>query len=170
MTLMHKMFTALVIIGASMSLTYARQASLATITVQFRFAESAPGKGLTGAIVHGTNERVYLHKECIVSQKDIIEARVVESDNLLGGTSRYVEVIFTKDAAERLAKATKVGIGRLLAIVVDGEVVSAPVVHGTIYERAAISSEKMSKEEAERIAAALSQISFPRTHKPPTTR
>jgi SecDF, P1 head subdomain len=76
-------------------------------------------------------------------------------EEILGGTSRYEEVVFTKDAARRITKATQGHRGRRLAILVNGKLISAPVVRGGIFDKAAISRESITKDEAERIAATL---------------
>ena len=128
------------------------------VRVEFRWAETFPGKGLTEATVLGTGEKIYLHKEVIITNKDIIEARAV-NDPLKKDGIYQVKLVFTKQAAARMAKSTPVRGGQRLAILVDGKVVSAPFIHGSLYDRVAISGDTITKEDAERIARALNQRS-----------
>ena len=132
------------------------------LAVEFRLAETAIAKGLTKAVVVNSDQTVYLHKEAIITNKDIVEANAVQVLWQLGDPnpdtspgSFKVNVVFTKEAAARMSRVTARNQGKMVAIVLDGNVISAPVISGTIHDRAAISSAGMTKEEAERIAASL---------------
>lgn len=67
-------------------------------------------------------------------------------------------MVFTKQAAERLAKATERSDGKRLAILVDGRVISAPFLSGSIHDKAVITGE-ITKVEAERLANELNRAS-----------
>lgn len=45
------------------------------IQVEFHWAEGVPGKGRTEARVPKTGESIYLHKEALITNQDIIEAK-----------------------------------------------------------------------------------------------
>ena len=130
------------------------QSSQQRVTVEFRLAETAAGEGLTKASVPGTDEHVYLHKESLITNRDIVKAHVVE-DPFMKDQMYSVHVEFTKEGAERMSKATQAHYAKPLAILVDGKVISAPIVFETISDRAAITG-RMTKEEAERIAKGIS--------------
>lgn len=157
MGLLHRTACVLVTLFVCSGHGFPFQSSKAKVLVEFRWAETTPAKGLTEVKVPGTNEKVYLHKRRVLSNKDIVEARSVDSVNLLGGRSLYVEVVFTKAAARRMTRATQHGNGKLLVILIDGRIVTALTIHGMIYDRASISSESMTKEQADTIAAALNR-------------
>ena len=129
--------------------------------VEFRWAEAAPGKGLAQVRVPKTGERLYLHREVVITNEDIIEAQPLEDPDTKGGYK--VSLVFTKQAAERMAKAAQQRTGRRLAVLLDGKVISAPFVSGSIYDKAAITGQ-ITKDEAERIAEALNQASRKRSH------
>jgi hypothetical protein len=76
--------------------------------IEFRLAESEPAEGLTRATVEGKDEKVYLHREAIITNNDIIKACVVK-DKYEGTFS--IEVFITKEGAEKLARATEEHIG-----------------------------------------------------------
>jgi preprotein translocase subunit SecD len=61
-------------------------------------------------------------------------------------------VIFSEEAAARMLRATEQHLGRPLAILLDGELVAAPVVRSPISDSAVITG-RYSRADAERIAA-----------------
>ena len=142
------------------------------VKIEFRLAESEPAEGLTRATVVGKDEKVYLHREAVITNREIVEARVVKCPyftnrpragvaRILGKKVRVwsfdidnlfrIEVVFTKDGAEKMAGATEEHIGRPMAILIDGKVIEAPVVTARIYDKAAITG-SFTEKEAERIA------------------
>lgn len=126
------------------------------IQVEFHWAEGAPGKGLTEARVPKTGESIYLHKEALITNQDIIEAQALEDSSTRGGYK--IALVFTKQAAERMAKATERSDGKRLAVLVEGRVISAPFLSGSIHDKAVITGE-ITKVEAERIASELNRAS-----------
>jgi preprotein translocase subunit SecD len=114
---------------------------------ELRRAEAKPAAGLTEAKVAGKDEKVYLHKEVELTDKDIAKANVIE-DELHGPT---LEIIFTKEAQKKIAKMTEEHMGKPLAILVDGKVVGAPIVRDKLTEKA-ILTRMFTKEEAEKLA------------------
>jgi len=114
--------------------------------VEFRRAERKPAEGLTEAIVAGTADKVYLHKSADATNADIIEARAAED----GQQRPAVEIIFTKEGAKKMAKLSEQHKDKPLAILVDGKVISAPVVRAQFSERALIGG-NFTKEEVARL-------------------
>ncbi len=67
-------------------------------------------------------------REIIVSNEDIAQSRVIQGD----GPSRFgVGVEFNAAGARKMLQATAGHVGRPVAIIIDGEVVTAPVAQGT---------------------------------------
>jgi preprotein translocase subunit SecD len=114
------------------------------VKVEFRRAETKPGEGLTEATVAGTKEKVYLHKTADVTAEDIAEARPAED----GRGKPAVEVIFTKEGGKKMAKLSEQHREKPLAILVDGKVISAPVVRAKFAERALITGTFTDEEVA----------------------
>jgi hypothetical protein len=121
----------------------------AAANVEFRLAESQPGDGLFEVSVVGTPRKVYVHRDALVTNKDIAEARVVADDG-----EPAVEVTFALPAQQRIRQATAGHLGKPLAILVDGEVINAPIVRFQISDSARIYG-RFTREEAERIARSL---------------
>jgi hypothetical protein len=121
------------------------------VTVEFRLAEASRGEGLVEAKVAGTSRTIFLHKETLLSSQDIAEARVVLDER----DEPAVEVRFVPAVHQKVREATEAHRGKPLAILVDGRVVTAPIVRWRIGESARIRGD-FSREEAERIARGLS--------------
>jgi TonB family protein len=120
----------------------------AATTLEVRLAESQPANGLREAVLEG-GQRIYMRPDAVVSGADVTGASVVDS----GG--RYsINVSFSAAASNRLAEATRGHIGRPVAIVLDGTVISAPTLRSTIRGSAVISGD-FTRGQAERIAAGL---------------
>ena len=100
-------------------------------------------------------EIVYLHKRAIITDRDIIWARVGEEPNVFG--LYEVSVGFNKIAAKRMAAATEPRKG-LLAMLIDGKVIAAMSIHTRIDDKAIISG-PMTKKESEDLATMLNKIS-----------
>jgi hypothetical protein len=119
----------------------------AAIRFEVRLAEERPAPGLHAAKVSGSGRLVYLYNEAIVSNQDITAARVVPGD----GPSQYgVSIEFNAAGAEKMRATTGKHIGRPVAIILDGQVVLAPVLRSRI-GAAAMLSGNYSRAQAERI-------------------
>lgn len=118
--------------------------------VEFRRAETSPAKGLVEAKVEGTNNKVYLHKEAEIAADDIDSARV--GDDGFGNPA--IEFTLTKEGGKKLAKLSDDHRNKPLAIVVDGKVISAPIIRAKISEKALITG-KFTQKEAEQIVRAI---------------
>jgi preprotein translocase subunit SecD len=95
---------------------------------------------------------VYLHDEIIVTNGDISQSRVVPGDR----PSRFgVGVEFNAEGAAKMRQATGSHVGRPLAILIDGDVVTGPVLRSPIGSSALISGD-YTKAEADRIANGIS--------------
>jgi len=123
----------------------------ALVKFELRRAETRPAKGLTEAVVEGTGQKVYLHKEVALTNLDVARAEV----KLEPGQAPAVEVTLTERGAERLAKLTERHQGKPLAILLDGKVVATPVVRATISGGQALITADFTREKAERIAQGL---------------
>ena len=98
-----------------------------------------------------SGRRIYLHPETILTNSDIAAAQVVPGNS----ASRFgVAVSLTRDGASKMFSATQSHIGKPIAILVDGQVVTAPTVRAAISTTGVISGD-FTKIEADRIAAGL---------------
>jgi preprotein translocase subunit SecD len=123
----------------------------AAIRFEVRLAEDRPTAGLREARIAGSDRVIYLHPEIIVTNTDIAQSSVVQSSVALGGPSRFgVGVRFTAEGAQKIREATATHVGRPVAILIDGDVVTAPVLKSPISTSAVISGD-YTQADAERI-------------------
>jgi preprotein translocase subunit SecD len=117
------------------------------VKLEFRIVETEPAEGLAEMTFPGTGESLYLHDEILLSNADVDTARVTT----LNGRPA-VEVIMTEDGAKKFALLTRKNIGKRVGILVDGKLVTAPVIRSQIFRGKALINGDFTREEAERIA------------------
>lgn len=117
----------------------------ASVRFEVRLAEERPAPGLHEAKVSGTGRTIYLHDEAVVTNGDISAARA----NRVGSVYEVL-VEFNASGAEKMRVATGKHIGKPVAILIDGEVIMAPVLRDPIDNSAEITG-NFTKAEAERV-------------------
>ena len=137
------------------------QTSQPPVRVEFHQASANPSPGLIEATYPPTNTKVYIFPEAIIANKDILEASVRGGVPGIGkGGERKefygIHISFTKEAGERMAKFTSQHIGEMLAILIDGKVISVVTIQQEMHDKVQLVG-AISKEEAERIAHALNR-------------
>ncbi len=103
--------------------------------VSVRWAESEPAPNLIEASVVGSSERIFLHPESIITAEDILHADGVIS---VSTHEPILMLLFTPEGEKKIATASSQGIGRRMALVIDGRVICALRVRGAIQKGAAI--------------------------------
>ena len=94
--------------------------------VSFRLAEVVQADGLVEAIDPDREKRIYLHKNELLTEKDVKSVCFSDDKNGRIGLTLH----FDADAENRIRAATKAHIGKPIAILLDGKVISAPeIVH-----------------------------------------
>src|SRR6266404_4272079 len=100
----------------------------AAVRFEVRLAEDKPAPGLREVKVSGSDRSIYLHDEVVVSNSDIAAARLVQ-----GSPAQYsVGIEFNASGAEKMRAATGGHMGKPMAILLDGQVVMAPVVRASL--------------------------------------
>jgi preprotein translocase subunit SecD len=117
----------------------------AAVRFEVRLAEDGPAPGLREAKVSGTDRSIYLHDEVVVTNGDISAARSVP----VGGEYNII-VEFNASGAGKMRVATGEHIGKPVAILLDGQVIMAPVLRSPIDTSAEITG-NFTKADAERI-------------------
>lgn len=123
----------------------------AAVRFEVRLAERKPAPGLREAKIAGTRDLIYLHDEVIVTNSDIAQAKVIPQAN---GSDFKIGVTLNPAGARKMHTFTENHIGKIAAILIDGEVVAAPVVTSPIAESAVIDGH-LTKKEAEKIVAGM---------------
>jgi preprotein translocase subunit SecD len=119
---------------------------------EIRRAEDTPGPGLVEATEERTGEKVYLYPEVIVTNTDIIEARAEKDD---ADEYYHVNLNLSNEAGARMAEVSGRHVGRPLAILINGKVVSVAIVISKMSDKGQISGQ-FDETKAQRIAQGLS--------------
>ena len=120
----------------------------AAVRFEVRLAEDQPAAGLEAARVARSSRVVYLHRDVIVTNADIARSTVVPG----AAPSQFsIDVQLNAAGAQKMRQATTNHIGKPVAIVIDGDVVSAPIVKSPIGGAAVIGGD-YTRADADRIA------------------
>ncbi len=118
--------------------------------LQFRVAEDAPGEGLQAVKAELLGRDIYLHPEILLNEGHIDTAAVI-----LQHARPMVSLELTEEGAAVMAELTAANVGKRIAILVDGEIVSAPVCREQITSRRALIAGDFDKAQAQHIADVL---------------
>lgn len=119
--------------------------------VEFFLAETAPGEGLIKRTVEETDHDVWLPAEPILSNQHFMEAQVgIDPDQM-----PLVTLKLNEAGAAIIRKASREHVDKPLAVVVDGEVIMAPLIRAPMGAEVMITGIK-TMDEAKRIARSLS--------------
>lgn len=118
--------------------------------IEFKRAETKNADGLTEAVVPGSREKIYLHRKADATSEDIAEARV----GVDASFNPAIDILFTKEGARKMEALTEKHRDKPLAILIDGKVVSAPVIRDTVSARAQITG-RFTKDEVEKLVKAI---------------
>ena len=121
-----------------------------TVTLEFRIAEKEPVQGLTEMVFEPTGESFYLHSEVLVDQSDVESAKVA-----IQNERPVVELVLTREGAKKFEELTGNNIGKHCGMVLNGQLVSAPIIRDTISVGRAIIVGDFTEDEAQRIAEGL---------------
>jgi TonB family protein len=123
-----------------------------TAQLEIRLAEASFTPGMQEAVVTGSGQRIYLHPMALVTGADVTSARVIDT----GGPTAAVGVTFSSRASLRMSNGTAAHLGRPVAIIIDGHVVSAPTVRSPIGDSAVLSG--LTTASAQSLATRLAPV------------
>ncbi|MCD8096557.1 MAG: protein translocase subunit SecD [Lachnospiraceae bacterium] len=93
--------------------------------------------------------------EVVLEGTDVSNAQAGSTTDSMGNKSYVVELTLTDEGAEKFAEATAANVGYQIAIVYDGEVISAPVVNEAITDGRCQISGSFTYEEADQLASTI---------------
>jgi SecD/SecF fusion protein len=121
--------------------------------IEFRFAseDATPGHEATTNPLDAST--IYLAPEAFLNHKHIQSGRVVD---LVTGDPA-VEITLTPEGSERLRRISAQNLGKLVAILVDGRVITAVPIQSELKLPSVVLVADFERAEAERLARDLSQ-------------
>ncbi len=109
--------------------------------------------------VNYSNSWVIVEKTPVITSQDMLEVKA--SPSQFGDSNYEIDFKLKPEAADRFARETRNNIGNFLAIVLNGEVRSAPIVNSEIHDRGQITG-GFTKQSAEDLAIVLGSGALPR--------
>jgi preprotein translocase subunit SecD len=122
------------------------------VTLEFRIAEDKPAADLKEIVFEPTGEIFYLHNEVLINQFDVESAAVVMQQE-----RPAVELILTSEGTKKFEDLTAQNIGKRCGMILNGKLLSAPIIRDTIPGGRAIITGIFTKSEAETIANGLNK-------------
>jgi preprotein translocase subunit SecD len=119
------------------------------LSLEFRAAETEPSEGLVERAMWN-GEVFYIAEAVLLDNRDVARALVAVRDG-----KPEVELFLTEEGARRWARATELRLGKRIGMLVDGRLISAPLVRQPIMVGRALLQGNFSHKEAERIARGL---------------
>jgi preprotein translocase subunit SecD len=119
--------------------------------LEFRLAKAEKTDGFDETKVGDMT--IWMSKQAALANADIMSARAEENE--IDGVKHHVVLVnLTEAGGKKMLELTDKNRGSLIAIVVDGKVISAPRINDRIKDRAQITA-KFTKAEAENLAKRL---------------
>ena len=123
-----------------------------SITIEFKIAEVGSAPGLTKMKVRKIDRKFYLHNEVLLNNEDIKSAEYTLWQDRPG-----VKLIMTERGKEKWADITEQNIGKHIGMILNGELVSAPLVKGRIDVGLAIIQGIFTEDEARKIVEGITR-------------
>lgn len=127
--------------------------------LEIRVTSSAPLEGYEPFELPDSDEVLYLAPDAVLTEADIRDAALEPAKQATSVKEEpeppRIAIRFTEQGAETFARLTRDHINEKLAILIEGQLVSAPIVKAEITGGRAIITGDFSREEAERIVKGL---------------
>lgn len=147
----------LFLVGLGLILSPAAQAEEETPYFTMALASDTPREGYQPAAYLNPPEKgpseLYVESQPRFTTADIEKAQ--RSPDAQGLPAVYVT--FTEESGQRMLAFTKTAIGEKMAILIEGKVLTAPVIRGAFGGSFQISGGNLSRQEAQEIADAINQ-------------
>lgn len=148
---MNRLLVAVILVALSAAVTVAALAPddgpAARVHVEFRFASLEPEPDWEAQELDGVP--YYLAPEVLMDESHFALASARRGR----GEVWHVEIIFTEAGAQLMAEITTDNLERRVGMVVDGKLLSAPIIKAPITQGRALISGDIDEYEARRIAA-----------------
>ncbi|MEK0451324.1 MAG: hypothetical protein RL088_3592 [Verrucomicrobiota bacterium] len=137
-----------------------KSAAIADSRLQFRLVADADDAAAESVPDRDGSRKFRVHREVLLDGSAVAQAAVSATEAM-----PTVDVTFTGDGRKRFAEITGANVGKQLAIIFEGKVLSAPTLQSAITGGHAQITGHFTAEEAQAIASALVK---PRESNPPT--
>ncbi len=142
----------LIVIIALFFITFYACSKIDRVTLEFRIAENEPAPGLTEMVFDPTGESFYLHKEVLINESDVDSAIVI-----VQAGRPAIELLLTAEGTSKFEELTTRNVGKKCGMVLNGQLVSAPIIRAPISVGRAIVAGNFTESEARSVAQGLNQ-------------
>lgn len=132
MNVVNRIFVALLFVSPIVELAADEPPAKPNVKVEFFWVERRPASGVTadnGISWEESGEVFYLHKQPILSNKDVVKVDVnktVFGKDAVANEQFAIDFQLTKEARKRLAETVGADEGRLMAAMIDGQFLGMP--------------------------------------------
>jgi preprotein translocase subunit SecD len=120
--------------------------------LQFRLVEEKEGPDTVAMKVMGKDETLNVNKQVLLNALDVESAKATRERH---SGSPGLSLNFTRDGAKKFAEVTAKNVNRKLAIIVDGQLLSAPVIRSRVEGGKAVITGSFTMKEAQELASAI---------------
>lgn len=121
--------------------------------LEIRAVEEQPSAGLTKMTLQGSDREMYVANASVLSDEDVESALLIPVDN----GPYQIKILLTEAGGNKLEAATADSGGKPLAVIVNGKLVSVPIVREKITNRQIIVSGNFAENEARQIVDELNR-------------
>ncbi len=132
---MNEVLVSAFIVFTSMQLSHAEDSRKPEATLEFRLAANVPVEKWTKHSVPGADDVIFVSPQSVLSGRDIRKVSFYKDDN----GHPTIGFTLTDGGSAKMWTATSENIGKRLAILLDGKVVSAPKIQSGIRKKGVIS-------------------------------
>ena len=115
---------------------------------EVRPAQVKAADGLTEAMNPDTGQKIYIHKEPVITARDVSEVRAVEDKEYKG--LFILRLTLTREGAKRMEKFSATWLDKPLAVLVDGKVIWSGTVLSKLSKNMGLNCRKETAEQVVR--------------------
>jgi preprotein translocase subunit SecD len=142
----------LLLVACGPAPSFERSAPFKPGVLAIHLARTTPADGYRQATVVSSTDVIYLNPLAELTEAHLQKVSVVDGPN----DEKHVLLKFNEEGAARMTRLTAANLNQRLALLIDGQVVMAPVVSSRIDGGEAMLTSGYTQEEAERLVMRLS--------------
>jgi preprotein translocase subunit SecD len=123
------------------------------ITLEFRLVHEGPGKKAIEVPNRKTGKTIYVSKKVALSNEDIEKVEVVPDLYM----DPEVAIFFTKEGKRKLTGITQNNVGRRMALLLNGEVITAPTIRSRIASGRLVIAGEFEENEVDELVEAFNK-------------
>jgi preprotein translocase subunit SecD len=120
--------------------------------LQFRLVEEKEGPDTVAMKVMGEDQTLHVSKQALLNALDVRSAKATRGTP---GHNTAVSLSLTREGAKKFDEVTAQNVNRRLAVIVDGHLMSAPVIRSRVEGGTAVITGSFTMKKAEELASAI---------------